>query len=120
MLREWLHQHIQELSRKKLYFFIVNASAPNEIEKREGFVHDNVPEELRPHCETYFLPGRVIHKELSFNHKLALYFASAFIKDKRKKAALRADLDGVKKVHVAPLIESVKVYRRTSRPAVTY
>lgn len=61
-LKGWLRCNTKMLINKKIFLFIVNATDPGEIEKRNNFIEHNVPLKLKPYCKFYFLPGRVIHK----------------------------------------------------------
>lgn len=60
-IRNWLKKNIQLRSRK-IFLFIVNATAADEQAKRHQFVQDNVPQQLNPACEIFYLPGGLFIK----------------------------------------------------------
>ncbi|MGN6193862.1 MAG: flavodoxin domain-containing protein [Ginsengibacter sp.] len=104
----WLQRHIKELSiKKKIFMFVVSASSSNSG-LCNHLVLTNVPTEIRDKCEFYFLPGRVLHKQLSVVDKIILKLAALYVKDLAKKKALHEDLDEVKKDNLQPLIVAAK------------
>lgn len=109
-IANWVKRKAKDLIKKKIFLFIVNATEPNDAEKRNKFILDNVPQQIKSCCEIFFLPGRIIHKTLSFGDKLLLKFAGAFEKDPVKKRALNEDINGVKKENLLPLVSAVKNY----------
>lgn len=106
-IKNWMKKNVKILINKKLFLFIVNATAPGEQAKRNQFIQDNVPAEIRQYSEVYFLPGRLIHKNLTFFDRLMLKMAEKTIKDPEKRKAIQSDLDGIKKDNLVPLIKAV-------------
>lgn len=107
-LKTWLRRNTKMLQHKRLYLFIINATALDEVEKRNNFIEHNVPLQLKPDCHCFFLPGRVIHKQLSFRDRFALRIAAGFEKDPIKRKVLHEDLNGVDKKALFPLINEVQ------------
>lgn len=110
-LKAWLRHNIKALINKKLLLFIVNATASKETEKRNRFIEDNMPKELRQYCKFFFLPGRVIHKKLTLRDKLVLKLAALFEKDPVRKKALYEDLNGVRKEELLPFVNEAQLSR---------
>lgn len=117
-IRKWLKKNVKHISNKKLFLFVVNATAPDEQAKRNKFVEDSVPIEFRNRCEVTFLPGRLIHKELHFIDRFMVNMAARMLKDPEKKKAMQSDLDEVKMENLAPLIDAVNKYRSTEKVEV--
>jgi len=115
----WLNENAKLLYNKKLFFFIVNATAPGEQAKRSKFIQDNISGELRQKSEIYFLPGRLIHKDLDWKDKLIINMRGAMLKDPAKKKAIKADLDEVKKENIAPIVKAVNAFNNLKSPPVT-
>src|SRR6185503_7735000 len=109
-IRRWLRKNAGNINNKKLFFFIVNATAPDEQERRDKFAKDNIGGEIRNKCEIYFLPGRLIHKNLTPFDKLMVKMGERAIKDPVKRNGIRSDLDNVKKENIVKLIERVNNY----------
>jgi menaquinone-dependent protoporphyrinogen IX oxidase len=112
-IKNWLKQQVNVLNGKKLFFFIVNASAPAEQAKRDQFVLNSIPPELRQNASFYFLPGRLIHNKLNFFDGLMLSIAARLMKDPEKRKAIQADINGVKKENIIPLFTAVKAFSET-------
>lgn len=109
-LQTWLRRNTKALINKNIFMFIVNATAPDEVKKRNNFIEHNVPAALKPYCKFHFMPGRVIHKRLSFRDKLILKLAAGFEKNPIKRKALLEDLNEVKKENLQPLVNDVRRY----------
>ncbi|SFP80579.1 hypothetical protein [Parafilimonas terrae] len=67
-----------------------------------------MPQELRPQCKFFFVPGRVIHKKLTLRDKLVLRLAALFEKDPVREKVLNEDRDGVRKEELLPLINEAQ------------
>ncbi|KAA9035656.1 hypothetical protein FW778_20750 [Ginsengibacter hankyongi] len=104
---KWIRKNMKNIRNKKLFFFIVNATAPGELAKRDKFVLDNLPGEIRAKSSIYFLPGRLIHKKLTLFDRLMVAIGVRIEKNPEKRKAMRSDLDAVKKDNLTPLINSV-------------
>lgn len=106
----WLRRNEKELgTKKKIFMFIVSTSA-NDPVLCNKFISTNVPAGIQNKCVFYFLPGRVLHKNLSPLDRLFLRLASLFEKDPVKKWALRNDLNEVKKENLVPIIVAAKCF----------
>jgi len=108
LIAKWLKRHVKDLNKKKIFLFIVAGTSVEETETRSKIVIDNVPQEIKPYCEIYFLKGKAIHKELFFMDKLLLKVAAIFEKDPIKKRVYFEDMNGVKKGNLLPIVSAVK------------
>ncbi|MDH7460546.1 flavodoxin domain-containing protein [Chitinophagaceae bacterium 26-R-25] len=108
-LKAWLVHNVRYLLHKKLFFFIVSATGSQDKEICARFIEQNVPAELKPYCQFYFLPGQVIHQRLSFRDKLILKLVAGVQRDPEKRKALNEDLIGVKKEELASLINDTLI-----------
>jgi menaquinone-dependent protoporphyrinogen IX oxidase len=118
-IKNWLREHVKAVSGKRLFFFVVNATAEAEQAKRDQFVVNSIPPEIRQDCAVYFMPGRLIHHQLNFFDGLMLSVAAKLMTDPVKKKAIKADIDGVKKANIAALCNAVNEYcglRNASAP----
>jgi menaquinone-dependent protoporphyrinogen IX oxidase len=109
-IRSWLKKNVGSIRKKELFLFVVNATDSEEMELRSKFIYDNVPMEIMQHLQIFFLPGRIIHKQLSLTHKIIFKIAGAFIKDPKKRQALKGDLNGVKREHILPITKAVNYF----------
>jgi menaquinone-dependent protoporphyrinogen IX oxidase len=110
-IKNWLRRNVKHLSSKKLFFFIVCGTSPEEKGKLDKIATDNIPVPLLTDGTVHFLPGRVIHQQLTFWHKLMMKLVAQSVKDPLKRQALRSDLDGVKKERIEPLLREVNDFR---------
>jgi menaquinone-dependent protoporphyrinogen IX oxidase len=60
-IAKWLKHSLKNLIGKKIFMFIVAGTSVEETETRSKIILDNIPQEIKPYCEIYFLKGRVIH-----------------------------------------------------------
>lgn len=108
LIGEWLKQNISILQNKVLFLFIVCATPSSEKEKQEHIIEENVPALLLNGSNVFFLPGRLIKKELSWRDRLLVKIGASFEKDPVKKKAMLEDIDAVRKEN---LVEMIKVIR---------
>lgn len=113
LIRNWLVKHKDEISSKRLFFFVVCATPGTEKVKRQKIITDNIPAGLIDDHDIFFLPGRLIISKLSWMDRLLLRLGSRMEKDPQKRAAMRQDMDGMDRRHLAPLIDSVKSTEHT-------
>lgn len=118
-IRKWLRENVKAISGKKLFLFVVNATSPDEQAKRNKFIEDNVPKEVRNQCETFFLPGRLIHSQLHFFDRFMVNMSARMVKDPEKKKAALSDLDEVKKENLAPLVDAVQKFSSAGRVEIS-
>ena len=115
-IKKWLKKNEEKISSKKLFLFIVNAAEPGEEKKRSKFVTDSVPDGIRPQCEVFFLPGRLIHKKLSVVDRVMVKIAERSMKDPIKRKAIESDIDEVKPKHLTDLKEAINAFRGRINP----
>jgi len=118
-IQNWLRKNVHHLKNKKIFLFIVCGTGDEEKEKQNKIIRDNLPPEIKQQCEIYFLPGRLIHKELTWMHKISMNLAGRFEKDPKRKEALQKDINGVRKENLLPLINVVNNYCSSNLPVQT-
>jgi menaquinone-dependent protoporphyrinogen IX oxidase len=109
-IKKWLKLNQGILSNKKIFLFVVNATSPSEVETRNKFVENSVPPGIKDKFEVYFLPGRLIHKQLNLTDRLMLKIAERSVKDPVKRKAMQSDLNEVKKENLDFLMEAVHTF----------
>ena len=108
LLRSWLTQNHQLLQKRKLLLFVVCATPSSEKEKQQKILRENLPASLLKSATTFFLPGRLEIKKLSWMDRLILKAAAKMEKDPAKANAMLHDIDGVKKENLDPLLETAR------------
>lgn len=113
--KEWLERHKGLLQHKKLFHFIVCGTPPSEKGKLEQIIDKNIPPVLLQPSSVWFLPGRMIKKNLSWKDRLMLNIGARL----EKKAAVRKnmlnDFDDVRHEKLATLIKAVMTYTRDKK-----
>ena len=115
-VREWLKRNATLLESKRVFFFIVCATSPNEKQKVKEIIRNNIPDSLKNEKDIYFLPGRMIKKNLSWIDRFTLKMGAMLQKDPATRKAMLQDFDSVRREHLSPLIRSVQVPRRAIAP----
>jgi len=108
LIKKWLDHHKEEISTKKLFFFVVCATPGSEKDKQQKIIHDNIPSDLVDEQSIFFLPGRLTISKLSWRDRLLLRLGSRMEKDPKKKAAMQRDMDGMNVKYLDPMIEAAK------------
>jgi len=106
-LKAWLKENVSLIQGKTLFLYIVCATPADKKDALRRIVRDNVPEEIRNRCEIYFLPGRVIRKNLSLADKLLLRLGAFATKDPAEKKRMLQDFDRVDAASLNALIRAV-------------
>ena len=107
-IKEWLKDNVSLLQKKKIFLFQVAGTPVEQKIKREKYNITNVPAEILNKCETYFLPGRMIIRNLSWFDKFMLKMGARLTKDPDEKERMLTDFDHIKKEYLTPLIEDVR------------
>jgi len=108
-IKQWLRKVVKSLAGKKLCLFIVNATSPDEHLKREKFVANSLPAELRHASSVYFLPGRLRHKSLTWMDKLFLRIGARTLTPEQRKS-IKEDVNEVKRENLELLIKTVQTF----------
>lgn len=108
----WVRQNADLLQNKKLFVFIVCATPPDQYEKLQVIVRNNIPPALLKKCSIYFLHGRMILKKLSWTDRLFLKLGAKLEKDPVKKKEMLTDFDAVKRENIDALIAEIKSFRK--------
>ena len=112
LIRHWLKENIAELVNKKIFMFVVSATPATEKLKLESFLM-SVPAELRYLIEIYYLPGKVIKKDLSFLDNIILHMGAWLTKDPVEKKKMLTDFDFIDINKLKELVNSIKTFEKS-------
>jgi menaquinone-dependent protoporphyrinogen IX oxidase len=117
-ISKWLKANLASLKGKKIFFFQVAATPPDQKEKLETYVRSGVPEEIRNQCEFYFYPGKMIFNNLSWTDRFMLKMGARLTKDPAEKKGMLTDFNNVKKENIAGLASEVKKFCSTNKQSM--
>lgn len=106
-LSSWLREHQEELAQWQLYLFVVSGTPLNETGKLNKYLSDSVPAGLLTRCRVFFLPGRMIYKDLSRRDRFMLRMG-ALLAGKKTGKRMLTDYDDVKKEHLQDMLNEIK------------
>jgi menaquinone-dependent protoporphyrinogen IX oxidase len=115
-IKDWLKKNFDLLQNKKILFFQVSASPPEQIEKRESYNKASLPPDILQKIRFYYLPGRMIMRNLSAWDRLMLKMGAKLTKDPVEKKTMLTDFDHVKKENALPIIEAVRTFTEMREP----
>ena len=107
-ISQWLKNNLAIIRDKKIFFFQVAGTPPDQKEKLETYMRSGVPEELRSKCEFFYYPGKMAIKELSWTDRFMLKMGARLTKDRDAKKNMLTDYNQVKKENITGLVNSVK------------
>lgn len=120
-ISQWLRDNLDVTRGKKIFFFQVAGTPPEEKEKLETYIRSGVPEELRHNCEFFFYPGKMVIQELSWTDRFMLKMGARLAKDPAAKKGMLTDYNHVKKENITELMNAVKSFcaatKETMQPA---
>ena len=119
-IRNWLKKNVNILQNKKIFFFQVAASPVEQIEKRESYNKASLIPTLVNKNLIYYLPGRMIMRNLSAWDRFMLKMGARLTKDPIEKKKMLTDFNDVKKENVTPLVKSVRNFTNIYEPGIAY
>jgi menaquinone-dependent protoporphyrinogen IX oxidase len=110
LLKGWLRNNVAAIQGKKIFLFMVSGTPPDKKEKLERYVQASVPAEIRSGCEIFFLPGRLVMKNLSWLDRIMLKMGSKLTKAPDEKKEMLTEYDDVKKENIQELKAAVNKF----------
>ena len=117
-ISKWLKTNLASLKGKKIFFFQVAATPPDQKEKLETYIRSSVPEEIRNQSEFYFYPGKMIFNDLSWTDRFMLEMGARLTKDPAEKKGMLTDFNNVKKENIAVLASEVKNFCSSNKQSL--
>ena len=111
VIRDWLKRFEDVLVSRKVFFFIVCGTPMEQKNKLAEIANNNIPASLRKANNVYFLPGRLIKKQLSFMDRCMLKMGAMLQKDKEEGKRMLQDFDNVNRKYLQTLILDVNSAR---------
>jgi len=115
-IKDWLKKNFNVLQNKKIFFFQVAGSPVEQIEKRQSYNKASLPPSILKNIQFYYLPGRMIMRNLSVWDRFMLKMGAKLVKDPMEKKAMLTDFDHVKKEKVIPIMEGVRTFLEMFEP----
>ncbi|MEO7922943.1 MAG: flavodoxin domain-containing protein [Chitinophagaceae bacterium] len=109
-LSSWLKKNFAHLEGKKIFFYQVAATPPEQTQKRESYNRSGIPSQLALKFTCYFLAGKCIGRDLSWKDRFLLKMGARLAKDPADKKNMLTDFDHVNKKNIAELLSDIKIY----------
>ena len=119
-IKNWLKKNFDLLQNKKVFFFQVAASPTGQIEKRESYNKASLPTPILEKIQFYYLPGRMIVRNLSAWDRFMLKMGAKLTKDPLEKKAMLTDFDHVKKENILPVIDAINRFKEVNEPEIEF
>jgi len=119
-IKDWLKKNFKALMNKKIFFFQVAAAPADQIEKRENYNKASLPPIILKKIRFYYLPGRMIMRNLSAWDRFMLKMGARLTKDSLEKKTMLADFDHVKKENIRPIIEAIRTFKKMNEPEIEF
>ena len=119
-IKNWLKKNFKILLNKKIFFFQVAATPVEQIEKRESYNKASLLPAIVKKSLVYYLPGRMIMRNLSAWDRFMLKMGARLTKDPVEKEKMLTDFNHVKKENIIPLVKSVKDFTNIYEPEIAY
>ncbi|HEX6170773.1 MAG TPA: flavodoxin domain-containing protein [Chitinophagaceae bacterium] len=119
-IKDWLKKNFDLLQNKKILFFQVSASPPEQIEKRESYNKASLSPDILKKIQFYYLPGRMIMRNLSAWDRFMLKMGARLTRDPLEKKAMLTDFDHVKKEKILPVIDAIRAFKKVNEPEIEF
>ena len=115
-LTDWMKKNMDHLEGKKIFFYQVAATPPEQKEKRESY-NAGIPAELTAKCGYYYLAGKCIARDLSWKDRFLLKMGARMVKDPAEKKKMLTDFDQVDKKNIEGLLSAIRAYIKKAEPS---
>ena len=115
-IKDWLKKNFNVLQNKKIFFFQVAGSPVEQIEKRQSYNKASLPPSILKKAQFYYLPGRMIMRNLSGWDRFMLKMGAKLTKDPIQKITMLTDFDHVRKENTLPVIKAVRTFIKINKP----
>jgi menaquinone-dependent protoporphyrinogen IX oxidase len=119
-IRNWVKKNFKILQNKKIFFFQVAGSPPEQMEKRASYNKASLSPDFLKKIQVYYLPGRMIMRNLSAWDRFMLKMGARLTKDPVEKKRMLTDFNDVKKETIDPLVKSVRNFTNIYEPEIAY
>ena len=116
-IKNWLKKNVDLLKDKKIFLFQVAAAPAEQTSKREDFNKASIPPDILKKIEVYYLPGRMIIRNLSWWDRFMLKMGARLTKDPVEKQEMLTDFDHVREEKLSPLIKGVRDFEGARAPS---
>ena len=117
-IKDWLKKNFYLLQNKTIFFFQVAASPIGQIEKRESYNKASLPATILEKIQFYYLPGRMIMRNLSAWDRFMLKMGAKLTKDPVEKKTMLTDFDNVRKENTFPIIAAARTLTKINEPVM--
>lgn len=114
----WLKANLPFIRNKKIILFLVAGTPAHEKEKLEGYLKSGIPKEIWQNCQPFYLPGKMIMKNLSWKDRFMLKMGARLAKDPRESKRMLTDYNSVKKENIVGIIAAAKKYPAAEKALV--
>lgn len=114
LIRNWLKENAHSISGNKIFLFVVSATPGNKKEKLESYLL-SAPPEIRYRMEVFYLPGKVIKKNISAIDNFMLHMGAWLQKDPAEKKRMLTDFDKVDINELNELIDSINSFEKEEK-----
>ena len=119
-IKNWLAKNLGVLLNKKIFLFQVAGTPAALVEKRKTYNEASVPKAIIKQIDFFYLPGRMIMRNLSRWDRFLLKLGARLAKDVAEKERMLTDFDAVKKENTMPLVEYLRKYLDIKQPEIEY
>jgi hypothetical protein len=89
---------------------VVSGTPADKKDKLDSYITASMPAEARNMCDIYFLPGKLIIKELSLLDRMMIKIGARLDKRTGAKKEMIRDYNGVKKENIVELLNALKKF----------
>jgi menaquinone-dependent protoporphyrinogen IX oxidase len=116
-ISKWLRHNQEKIKDKKIYFFLVSGTPPDQKEKLETYLQAGLPPAIRDRATVYYLHGKLDIAKLSWKDRFLLKMGARLAKDPEEKRSMLTDYNDVKKENIAGLVAKIKESYAAVKPA---
>ena len=107
---KWLRKHESILKNKKIFLFLVCGTEVKDDNQVARILRENLTVSLQKSCVLFFLPGRIVKKNLSWLDRILLKACAKLEKDPVVRSHMMEDFDAVDKANLKQLKDAIRLF----------
>ena len=104
---KWVRDNWEGIKGKKVFFFSVGDTSPDDGKGVGEIWKVNFPDEIRGKIKCRHFRGRSSYKGMSATDRLIMNFATMFVKDQKEKERMKGETDNISKESALEFIEEI-------------
>ena len=106
---KWLKRNLPYLKGRKVFFFQVAGTPPDQEVKRKEY-NLSGPRQIMDNCKCFYLPGKMIIKDLSWFERFMLKMGARIAKNPEDRKQMLSEYNDVHKENIREIAKAIQQF----------